>query len=110
MTATAAANAPQLIDAALARVNRLLGLLPADDQRRLAPHLRTVSLRSKQVLLRQGQPVHEIIFPTGGACSLIKTTEDGHSIEIMGVGAEGAIGANVAWGQAESLADVVVQI
>jgi CRP-like cAMP-binding protein len=109
-TAAAVNAAPQLIDAAVPQVNRLLGLLPPDDQRRLAPHLRTVSLRSKQMLLRHGQPVHEIIFPTGGVCSLIKTTEDGHSIEIMGVGAEGAIGASIAWGQAESSADVVVQV
>jgi CRP-like cAMP-binding protein len=109
-TAAAFDAAPQLIDAAATRVNRLLGLLPQDDQRRLAPYLRTVSLRSKQVLLRQGQPVHEIIFPTGGVCSLIKTTEDGHSIEVLGIGADGAIGASVAWGQADSAADVVVQV
>lgn len=106
----AVTTAPQLIDPAAQRFNRLLALLPQDDQRRLAPHLRTVSLRSKHVLLRQGQPVHEIIFPTGGVCSLMKTTEDGHSIEVMGIGAEGAIGASVAWGQAESSTDVVVQV
>jgi CRP-like cAMP-binding protein len=101
--------APQTIPADQ-RVNRLLALLPQEDLRRLAPHLRTVSLRSKQALLRQGQPVHEIIFPTGGVCSLMKTTEDGHSIEVLGIGAEGAIGASVAWGQAESTADVMVQV
>lgn len=111
MPETAAANAlPPPIDAAVPRVNRLIGLLPPEDERRLTPHLRTVSLRSKQTLLRQGQPVPEIIFPTGGVCSLIKTTEDGHSIEVLGIGAEGAIGASVAWGQAESSADVVVQV
>jgi CRP-like cAMP-binding protein len=54
--------------------------------------------------------VHEIIFPTGGLCSLMKTTEDGHSIEVMAIGAEGAIGASVAWGQAESSADIMVQV
>lgn len=109
-TATADHVVPQLVAPSTARVNRLLERLPQDDQRRLAPHLRTVSLRSKQVLLRQGQPVYEIIFPTDGICSLIKTTEDGHSIEVIGIGAEGAIGASVAWGQAESAADVVVQV
>jgi CRP-like cAMP-binding protein len=109
-TTDAFSAAPQLIDAATTQVNRLLGLLPREDQRRLAPDLRTVSLRSKQALLRQGQPVHEIFFPTGGVCSLIKTTEDGHSIEVIGIGSEGAIGASVAWGQAESAADVMVQL
>jgi CRP-like cAMP-binding protein len=108
-TAAAAATVPELIDET-PRVNRLLGMLPLDDQRRLSPHLRTVSLRGKQALLRVGQPVHEIIFPTGGACALMKTTEDGHSIEVLGIGAEGAVGASVAWGQPESAADVVVQV
>jgi CRP-like cAMP-binding protein len=92
------------------QTNRLLGSLPEEDYRRLTPLLRHVSLRSKQVLSRQGQPIQDIIFPVGGVCSLLKTTEDGHTIEIIGIGAEGAIGASVALGQAESAADVVVQV
>ena len=90
--------------------NRLLASLPDEDRRRLSPHLKTVLLRRKQALLRQGQPVQEIIFPTGGLCSLVRTTGDGHAIEILGVGSEGAIGAGVAMGQAESATDVVVQL
>ena len=93
-----------------AHVNLLLNALPADDLQRITPHLRTVSLRSRQVLLRQGEPIQEIIFPTGGVCSLLKTTEDGHTIEIIAVGAEGAIGAGVAMGHVESATDVVVQV
>lgn len=90
--------------------NRLLASLPDEDRRRLSPHLTSVFLHRRQALLRQGQPVQEIIFPTGGVCSLVRTTEDGKAIEILGVGAEGAIGANVAMGQAESATDVVVQV
>src|SRR5687768_15426050 len=90
-----------------AQGNLLLASLPEEERRRLSPHLRTVFLRRKQALLRQGQPVQEIIFPTGGVCSLVRTTEDGHAIEVLSVGAEGAIGAGVAMGQAESATDVV---
>lgn len=90
--------------------NRLLASLPDDDRRRISPYMRHVSLRCKQVLLRQGQPVQEIIFPAAGVCGLVKTTNDGHSIEIIGVGADGVVGAGVVLGQAESVADVVVQI
>jgi CRP-like cAMP-binding protein len=90
--------------------NRLLASLPDEDRLRLSPHLKSVFLRRKQAVLRQGQPVREIIFPTGGVCSLVRTTEDGKAIEILGVGAEGALGVNVAMGQAESATDVVVQI
>ncbi len=90
--------------------NRLLASLPDEDRRRLSPHLKSVFLHRRQALLRQGQPVQEIIFPNGGVCSLVRTTEDGKAIEILAVGAEGAIGASVAIGQAESATDVVVQV
>ena len=92
------------------RANRLLASLPEEDYRRVSPYLRPVSLRSRQSLLRQGQPVQDIIFPVAGVCSLVKTTEDGHSIEILGIGSEGAIGATVVLGQRESAADVTVLV
>ena len=91
------------------QANGILASLPEDDYRRISPHLRKVSLQKRQSLLRQGQPVQEIVFPVHGVCSLVKTTEDGHSIEIIGIGAEGAVGASVAWGQPETATDVVVQ-
>jgi CRP-like cAMP-binding protein len=92
------------------RTNRLLASLPEEDYRRVSPYLRQVSLRKRQSLLRQGQPIQDIIFPVAGVCSLVKTTEDGHSIEILGIGSEGAIGATVALGQRESAADVTVLV
>ena len=91
-------------------MNQLLSSLPVDQLTRITPHLRHVALRSRQTLLRQGEPVQEIIFPTGGLCSLLKTMEDGHTVEIIAVGAEGAIGIGVAMGQLQSATDVVVQI
>ena len=93
-----------------AAANRLLTSLPGDDYLRIAPYLRRVALRSRQMLLRQGQPVQEIIFPSTGVCSLVKTTQDGHSIEVLGIGLEGAVGATVALGQPDSPTDIVVQI
>ena len=92
------------------RANRLLSSLPQEDFERLSPHLRHVPLRSRQSLLRQGQPVLEIVFPVAGVCSLFRTTEDGHTIEVLGIGSEGAVGATVALGQAESAADAVVLV
>jgi CRP-like cAMP-binding protein len=72
--------------------------------------LRRVPLRRRQVLVRQGQRVQDIIFPVHGLCSVTKTTEDGHSIEILSIGAEGIVNASVAWGLPDSLGDVVVQV
>ena len=94
----------------ISQTNRLLASLPGEDHRRISPYLRPVSLQRNQSLLRQGQPVQEIVFPVRGVCSLVKTTDDGHSIEIIGIGSDGAVGAGVAWGQPETAADVVVQI
>ena len=91
-------------------VNRLLGGLPQNELDRLSAYFRQTPLRSRQALLRQGEPVQEVIFPCVGVCSLIKTTENGHSIEVMSVGGEGAIGACVTLGQADSATDVIVQV
>lgn len=90
--------------------NRLLESLSAEDMRRISPDLRQVSLRSRQTVLQHGQPVREIVFPLRGICSVLKTTGDGHTIEVLGIGSEGAIGASVALGQAESPGDVIVPI
>jgi CRP-like cAMP-binding protein len=90
--------------------NHVLASLPEEDYRRIAPALRRVVLRSRQTLVRQGQPVQEIIFPSIGVCSLIKNTQDGHSIEVLGIGLDGVVGATVALGQPDSPTDVVVQM
>ena len=95
---------------ALLTTNDVLASLPEEDYRRIAPSLRRMVLRSRQTLVRQGQPVQEIIFPSTGVCSLIKNTQDGHSIEVLGIGLDGVVGATVALGQADSPTDVVVQM
>ena len=46
--------------------NQLLAALPAEDFRRLAPHLKTVALRTKQVLHKRGEPIRQVYFPNGG--------------------------------------------
>jgi len=90
--------------------NRVLAGLTEEEHRRLSPYLRPISLKSKQVLLRQGEPIQHVVFLNGGVCSLIKAMENGSSIEIVGLGAEGIIGTNVALGQAESAGDVIVHV
>ena len=95
---------------ATSRSNQLLSSLPEDEYRRISPYLRHTLLHAKQMLQRQGQPIQQIVFPLAGMCSAVKTTDDGHAIELLGIGREGAVGACVAWGQAEAPTDVVVQI
>ncbi len=91
-------------------VNHVLAMLPADDYQRLAPHLRTVFLQSRQVLAREGEPLQQLLFPFTALCSLTKAMGNGSSIEVATVGAEGVIGAGLTIGQTGSPADVVVQV
>lgn len=90
--------------------NRVLATLPADDYQRLAPHLRTVFLQSRQVLTREGDPLQQLVFPLTALCSLTKAMGNGSSIEVATVGAEGVIGAGLTIGQTACPADVIVQV
>jgi len=90
--------------------NRLLASLPNEDYQRLAPHLRTVPMKSKQVVHKQDQQINDVYFPSGGAFSLVKTLQDGQVAEVATVGAEGAVGASVFFGQQFADCDVIVQL
>ncbi len=93
-----------------APANRLLASLPADDLQRLRPHLRSVRLKPKQILHKQGDKIREVYFPTGGACSIIELMQDGQAAEIATVGDEGLLGGAVYFGQEESFTQSVVQV
>jgi hypothetical protein len=56
-------SAPRITDGL---PNRLLAALSTDAYERLAPHLTTVPLGFKQVLYKQGEPIHHVYFPGGG--------------------------------------------
>ena len=72
--------------------NQLLAALPADDFRRLAPHLQTVAIRTKQVLHKQGEPFWHVYFPNGGVVSITTVLADGTTVEAATVGDEGMLG------------------
>lgn len=103
---------PALSNAAAApsSTNQLLASLPRDEYDRIAPHLKRVPMRVGQVLYRQDAPLDSVYFPGGGACALVKPTEDGHTTEIAVIGAEGAIGSSVFCGLHRAPCDVIVQI
>jgi CRP-like cAMP-binding protein len=93
-----------------AATNRILSALPSEDYQRVAAHLKPITLRMKQVLTKQGEPIDHIVFPAGGVCSLVRVTEDGQTAEVASVGSEGAIGVSVFFGQIDSAYDVLVQV
>jgi CRP-like cAMP-binding protein len=91
-------------------LNKLLAALPVEDYQRLAPSLRTVALPLRLVLQKQDEPIRDVCFPDGGVCSLVKKLEDGQVAEVAAIGAEGAIGASVFFGDPVAAYDVLVQV
>lgn len=90
--------------------NRLLASLPLEDYHRIAPNLRSVPMKLKQVLQKQDSPIKDVYFPGGGAFSLVKTLSDGSVAEVATIGAEGASGAGVFFGQRMADCEVLVQV
>ncbi len=90
--------------------NGVLASLPADDLRRLRPQLRSVRLRARQVLHKQGEKIRDVYFPAGGACSIVELLQDGQTAEVATVGREGLLGWSVYFGQEESFTQSVVQV
>jgi CRP-like cAMP-binding protein len=72
--------------------NRLLAALPADDFRRLLPYLKTVPIRYKQVLHKNGALLDAVYFLNGGVASITTVLSDGTMVEAATVGDEGVLG------------------
>lgn len=90
--------------------NTLLASLPAEDHIRIAGQLISVPMRAKERLYRQDAPIEGVYFPSGGACALVKTTEEGYTVQIAVVGSEGAIGVSVFFGLHRHPCDVIVHV
>lgn len=91
--------------------NRLLAALPDADFRRLLPHLKTMALRRRQVLLRHGERLHHVYFPNGGVCSVTTTLSDGSIVETAAVGDEGMLGIEAFFNDdAVAPGDTLVQV
>jgi len=90
--------------------NRLLAALPDEDFRRILPHLKTVPLTAKQVLLKRGDPIRHVFFPNGGMCSVTSMMKDGAAVEVATVGDEGMLGMSAFWGGDMMPGESMVQV
>jgi CRP-like cAMP-binding protein len=72
--------------------NLILAALPEAVRARLATDLAEVTLRQSTILAEVGEPLRQIIFPAGGAVSLVTATADGSSVEAVLIGNEGIVG------------------
>ena len=89
--------------------NRLLGALPAEDLRRLQPHLQPLAMKLGQPVFESGSPLPYLYFLTDGIVSLLNVMEDGSTGEIAVVGREGVVGIALFMGGGSSPSRAVVQ-
>jgi CRP-like cAMP-binding protein len=90
--------------------NRLLAALPDEDFRRILPHLQTVALTTKQVLLKRGDPIRYVYFPNGGVCSVTAMMKNGEAVEVVTVGNEGMVGIAAFFGGDVMPGESMVQV
>jgi CRP-like cAMP-binding protein len=89
--------------------NRLLAALPADDYDRIAPTLRVVPLKLKDILHKPGEAIREVYFPGGGFCSIVTVLKDGMMVEVATVGREGMVGMSAVMNDGPSPSATMVQ-
>jgi CRP-like cAMP-binding protein len=90
--------------------NRLLLAMPRAGFARLKPSLEAVSLRQGQQIDRLGEPVRYHYFVDCGFISMVKTMQDGRSVEVGGVGIEGLTSPTAVLAFNAAALDSVVQI
>ena len=92
------------------RENYLLEAMTVDERRRLAGHLETVALEPRQVLAFRDAPIEYVYFPVDAVTSTLVELEDGTTIEVGLMGAEGMTGLSLLFDREKSNTTVVVQI
>jgi CRP-like cAMP-binding protein len=90
--------------------NRILKALPESVLERLAPILETVVLTSGTQIYRYNEKIRQIYFPESGLISMVKTMQDGRTVEVGVVGRDGVTGANALFGVDRAFLESVVQI
>jgi CRP-like cAMP-binding protein len=90
--------------------NRLLGLLPAKDYRRLQRHLERIPLTYRQSLYRARRPLGFVYFIETGVGSLVNTMANGEAAEVGTIGNEGVVGLPLLLGDDRAPTSVYVQV
>jgi CRP-like cAMP-binding protein len=93
-----------------APANRLLGLLPAKDYRRLHQHLERIPLTYRQSLYRARRPLGFVYFIETGVGSLVNTMANGDAAEVGTIGNEGMVGLPLLLGDNRAPTSVYVQV
>jgi CRP-like cAMP-binding protein len=90
--------------------NRLLGLLPQGDYKRLHPQLQRIPLEYRQSLYRAHRPIEFVYFIETGVGSLVNTMANGDAAEVGTIGNEGLVGLPLLLGDDRAPTSVYVQV
>ena len=90
--------------------NRFLLALPPETLKRLRPSLEYVTIANGQVVGHVDGPIENLYFVNRGLVSIIKTMQDGRTIEIGAVGIEGLTDWSALFGTGTAILESVVQI
>ncbi|MEH2259474.1 Crp/Fnr family transcriptional regulator [Nostoc sp.] len=92
------------------QVNRLVAALPTSDYQRLVPHLKLISLPTRQVIYEPKEPIAHVYFPLNGVVSLVASMDDGSMMEVGIVSNEGMIGIPIILGGNTTTTKAFVQV
>jgi CRP-like cAMP-binding protein len=90
--------------------NHLLSVVDAGEFQLLRPHLRTVELRSKEVLWDANRPIETVYFPHNAVVSVVALAAGDIAVEVGSIGCEGMVGLPVLFGSDSSVSRALVQI
>jgi len=90
--------------------NRILNLLPAKELEAVNERCEMVTVESKEIVFRRGEPIQQVHFPEDCVISLVTELEDGDSVEAMTVGSDGFVGMPVFHGVPSSRLKGIGQI
>jgi CRP-like cAMP-binding protein len=90
--------------------NKLLAKVPADELKRLQPHLHEVRLEYMQVLSEPDESITQVYFPTRGVLSMVTEPDSGDIVEFATIGNEGMVGVPVLLGSNSMPSRVMVQV
>jgi hypothetical protein len=90
--------------------NNLLGILNDADYALIAPYLFSERREANDVVYNPGDNVDVVHFPCGASmASYLISSEDGHEVETVLVGREGAIGGIVSHGHLPAYSRIIVK-
>jgi CRP-like cAMP-binding protein len=90
--------------------NRLLAGVSVAERARLHGYLHAIEMPDRQLLAGPGDAIPDVWFPADAVVSVVSDMEDGESVEVGLIGAEGMAGLGVLFGVGRSATRTMVQI